>query len=925
MFSVAVNVVWVVAIAMITGLWSAPLFAAQMTSNIRSPIRHLIVIVGENRSFDNIFATYTPPPGQTVWNLLSKGIVKEDGTSGPNFAYAVQRRALTKNSFELSPEPNGEFNYLPQPSTSPIALPIGFCKVGQLIYGTSDLCYNTGLNASQEWLLSTLGTGQPLYFNVKDEEWIYPVADCRYPANLPNGPYSLVGASVNPENCTRFDQKIPIPIPIQSTNYTNNTGDPVHRFYQMWQQSDCSIDHISNDNPSGCINDLYTWVAVTVGWGTWEPKANDDYQATYQGGIPMGYYNMAKKEWPYFRLLAQSYAISDNYHQPLMGGTGPNSQFMGTGDVYYFTKGEAPGIPAKPIDELIEDPDPKGDSNFYKNDKWNIDYPSQKEADYGNTGVGFTNCADESQPGVKAIIGYLNSLENTDKSFKIFNGGNCEKNTYYQVNNNYPYYRTTGEPISNAPQYEFPSRAKYSIGPQTIPTIGDALSQRGITWKYYGQSFDRAASQPPLNKLYCAICNPFQYATSIMTSSLRSNLVDFTRFYGDVANGTLPAVSFVKPDLLVDSHPGTSTPPLFEEFVRNIIDAVKANDTLWQDTAILITFDEAGGYYDSGYIQPIDFFGDGPRTPLLVVSLYAKKGYVDHTYTDHASILKFIEWNWNLNPLSKRSRDNLPNPVSTTDAPYFPIVKPAIGDLQTMFDFGGWQYPVTVLKNGFGTVISSPEGINCGSTCYAGFSGNSTLTLVARPDDGYRFSGWNGDCKGADSTCSAIVDAAKTITANFVPAQPTVTLKASPNKGSRQNAYVLQWSSTNSNTCSIVGTDGWSSVVATSGSKEFTLNSSQTYSLTCWGNGGSANASVTITLDPKECFFGWMETAYPPLFSPSGAATQAFSGFVFRYYWLSQVIVAISPVNNHLYFLRLGRSPLDFGDFSAWLGKAGCH
>ena len=64
---------------------------------------------------------------------------------------------------------------------------------------------------------------------------------------------------------------------------------------------------------------------------------------------------------------------------------------------------------------------------------------------------------------------------------------------------------------------------------------------------------------------------------------------------------------------------------------------------MWQTTAILITFDESGGYYDSGYIQPIDFFGDGPRTVLIAVSPFAKTGFVDHTYTDHASILKFIE------------------------------------------------------------------------------------------------------------------------------------------------------------------------------------------------------------------------------------------------------------------------------------------
>ena len=82
-----------------------------------------------------------------------------------------------------------------------------------------------------------------------------------------------------------------------------------------------------------------------------------------------------------------------------------------------------------------------------------------------------------------------------------------------------------------------------------------------------------------------------------------------------------------------------------------------------KDTAIFITFDEGGGYYDSGYVQPLDFFGDGTRIPLIVVSPYTKPGHISHEYADHVSILKFIERNWGLEPVSKRSRDNFPNPI----------------------------------------------------------------------------------------------------------------------------------------------------------------------------------------------------------------------------------------------------------------------
>jgi Phosphoesterase family len=104
-------------------------------------------------------------------------------------------------------------------------------------------------------------------------------------------------------------------------------------------------------------------------------------------------------------------------------------------------------------------------------------------------------------------------------------------------------------------------------------------------------------------------------------------------------------------------------------FVKKIVDAVQANRKLWAETAIFITFDEGGGYYDSGYVQPLDFFGDGTRIPMIVVSPYSRGGHVSHTYTDHVSTAKFIERNWHLRPITRRSRDNLPNPVTRDDNP----------------------------------------------------------------------------------------------------------------------------------------------------------------------------------------------------------------------------------------------------------------
>ena len=102
---------------------------------------------------------------------------------------------------------------------------------------------------------------------------------------------------------------------------------------------------------------------------------------------------------------------------------------------------------------------------------------------------------------------------------------------------------------------------------------------------------------------------------------------------------------------------------------------------------MFITWDEAGGYWDSGFVQPIDFFGDGPRIPLLILSPYSTGGMVNHSYADHVSTRQVHRAQ--LGPLADldRSRDNLPNPTSKKANPYVPTNSPALDDLFDAFNF----------------------------------------------------------------------------------------------------------------------------------------------------------------------------------------------------------------------------------------------
>jgi phospholipase C len=614
-----------------------------------SPIKHVIVIMGENRSFDHVFATYQPPRGEHVDNLLSKGIVNIDGSPGPNYAIAAQNSAVDTGSYSIAPGGKTPYDQVSNMLQAP-----GTSYAPQVCYSDIDTasldgpgCLTTlalvaqadyGLRPQDQSLLTTGATGVP---------GGSPDSRILNYSNLPKGPYPLVTAQ-------------------GASLYDTYGGSPVHRFYQMQQQLDCDIAKATRRNPSGCQADLFSWVEETISSGS----NGGPPHALKEGDIALGFYNVAMGDAPYLTELARKYTLNDNYHQPVKGGTFANQMMFGYATALYYA--DANGNPAVPPSNQIENPDPAaGTNNWYTQD--------------GYGGGSYTNCSDPSQPAVAAIESHLAALHVSPQ---------CLTGAYYLLNNYVPAFigSCATDPVNNGP-FTLPPVVKQRH-------IGDELSAAGVSWAYFGERWNDFKTAPglganfgsldPIAYLYCNICNPFLYSASVMTNA-QANAAhnkDTLDLYDAIAKGDLPAVSFVKPSTFNDGHPASSKFSLFESFAHRIIDQVRSNEELWESTAILVTVDEGGGYYDSGYVQPVDYFGDGTRIPLLVVSKYSQGGHVAHEYSDHASIVKFIERNWKLSKLSNLSRDNLPNPKTSEDNPYVPKNSPAIGDLWGNFSFG---------------------------------------------------------------------------------------------------------------------------------------------------------------------------------------------------------------------------------------------
>jgi phospholipase C len=218
-------------------------------------------------------------------------------------------------------------------------------------------------------------------------------------------------------------------------------------------------------------------------------------------------------------------------------------------------------------------------------------------------------------------------------------------------------------------------------------TVPEQLEEIGVSWAYYSAS-------PYQSGYFWNALNGISgvYHTDLWRPD-RIRPVD--RIVRDIRAGSLPAVTWFTPRFELSDHPPQST-CYAQDWLTGIVNAVMESDG-WEHTAIYITWDEWGGFYDHVPPPEVDDLGLGFRVPTLVVSPYAKKGYVDDAEAEFSTPLKFIEDNWGLPYLTSRIErthnfehvfDFGRNP--RTDAQPLPKVTGCYG---TPWEFPGEDYP----------------------------------------------------------------------------------------------------------------------------------------------------------------------------------------------------------------------------------------
>jgi phospholipase C len=244
----------------------------------------------------------------------------------------------------------------------------------------------------------------------------------------------------------------------------------------------------------------------------------------------------------------------------------------------------------------------------------------------------------------------------------------------FVVNTIQPAYQPSAIPPAPGGDPRLADPAKHPLPPQTELTIGDLLSEKGVEWAWYAQGWEAAlADRGVIYNVGGAIDfqphhQPYNYFARYApwTEARERHLKDMKAFWQSAAEGTLPAVVFIKPDGANNQHAGESTTAAGDLMAGTIVETLRRSPQ-WKRMAIIVTYDENGGFWDPVAPPQGDRWGPGSRIPTVIASPHAKKSFVDHTVYDTTSILQFI---------SKRFGIEL-----------LPGIRTQFGDLQNAFAF----------------------------------------------------------------------------------------------------------------------------------------------------------------------------------------------------------------------------------------------
>ncbi len=253
----------------------------------------------------------------------------------------------------------------------------------------------------------------------------------------------------------------------------------------------------------------------------------------------------------------------------------------------------------------------------------------------------------------------------------------------YSVNNIQPPYQPSLVPPAKDGDARFAGSSFYTLPPQMLKTIGDTLSAKGVSWAWYAGGWNAAIEdgmQPPEAKRTVIYDDksainfqphhqPFNYFVRFApgTADRSEHLRDYRDLVAAIERGDLPAVAFYVPQGTLNEHPADTDVLSGDMHIAELVAKIKGSP-LWDSTVIIVTYDENGGFWDHVAPPAGDRWGPGSRVPAIIVSPFAKHRYVDHTYYDTTSIIKFITLRFDLEPL--------------------PGVRANAGDLTAAFDFG---------------------------------------------------------------------------------------------------------------------------------------------------------------------------------------------------------------------------------------------